>query len=238
MQPTYARQTRLAPAPTASTVLLVDAGYVRRCAARSNQMISGSRISASRVSIDACQISRLIDSLIVAFELEASRSRAGRRPGRRIYDTIGADRRQRWRQVYYRSALRAKGFALRTVRAPRRPGKPGTVASDRDQSNGVQSTLARDLVRLARELTTVVLLAGSEPYATAVSAAREHGAEVVVVIPPGCEGLVGEPLLEAATRVIRLHPEVSEALVEVHDSGWRRRDGRGSARSATPGAVC
>jgi hypothetical protein len=236
MQPMYARQTRLAPAPTASTALFVDAEYVRRCAARSHQMISGSRISASRVSIDACQISRLLDSLIVDFELEASRTRAGRRPGRRIYDTIGADRRQRWRQVYYRSALRAEGFVLRTVRAPRRPGKPGTVANDRDQSNALESTLAGDLVRLARELTTVVLLAGGEAYATAVSAAGEHGAEVVVVIPPGCEGLVGEPLLEAATRVIRLHPEVFEELFEVHDSGWRRRDSRRSARSATVGA--
>ncbi|HYB23084.1 MAG TPA: hypothetical protein VED41_04755, partial [Solirubrobacteraceae bacterium] len=102
----------------------------------------------------------------------------------------------------------------------------------------VQATLADDLVRLARELTTVVLLAGGEAYATAVSAARAHGAEVVVVIPPGSEGLAGEPLLEAATRVIRLHPEVFEALFEVHDSGWRRRDGRGSARSASAGAAC
>ena len=100
MRPTYARQTRLARAPTASTALFVDAEYVRRCAARSHEMISGSRVSASRVSIDACQISRLLDSLIVDFELEASRSGAGRRPGRCIYDTIGADRRQRWRQVY------------------------------------------------------------------------------------------------------------------------------------------
>jgi hypothetical protein len=66
----------------------------------------------------------LLDSLIVDFELEASRSRAGRRPGRRIYDTIGADRRHRWRQLHYRSALRAEGFVLRTVRAPRRAGKP------------------------------------------------------------------------------------------------------------------
>ncbi len=162
MQPTYARQTRLAPAPTASSALLVDAEYARRAAARSHQMISGSRISASRVSIDACQISRLIDSLIVDFELEGSRSRAGLRAGRRIYDTIGADRRQRWRQLYYRSALRAEGFVVRTVRVPRRPGKPGTVASDRDQSNGVESALAGDLVRLARELTTVLLLVGGE----------------------------------------------------------------------------
>jgi NYN domain len=194
MKPTYARQTRLAPAPTASSALFVDAEYVRRCAACSHQMISGSRsrISASWVSIDACEISRLFDSLIVDFDLEASRSRAGRRPGRRIYDTVGADRRQRWRQIHYRSALRAEGFVLRTVRAPRRPGKPGTVANDRDQSNGVESMLAGDLVRLARELTTVVLLAGGEAYATAVSAAGAHGAEVVVVIPPGCEGLVVE----------------------------------------------
>ena len=201
-------------------------------------MMSGSRISAGRVSIDACQIWRLLDSLIVDFDLEASRGRAARRPGRRIYDTIGADRRQRWRQLYYRSAVRAEGFVLRTVRAPRWPGKPGTVANDGDQSNGVESTLADDLVRLAHELTTVVLLAGGGAYATAVSAARQHGAEVVVAIPAGCEGLVGEPLLEAATRVIRLHPEVFEALFEVHDSGWRRRGGRGSALSASAGAAC
>ncbi len=201
-------------------------------------MISGARISARRVSVDACQISRLLDSLIVGFELEASRSRAGRRPGRRIYDAIGADRRQRWRQIHYRSALRAEGFVVRTVRAPRRPGKPGTVASDRDQSNGVESMLADDLVRLARELTTVVLLAGGEAYAPAVSAAREHGAEVVVVIPTGCEGFVGELLLEGATRVIRLHPEVFEALFEVHDSGWRRRLGRVAARSASVTGAC
>ena len=72
MRLTYARQTRLAP--IASTALFVDAEYVRRCAARSHEMISGSRIRASRVSIDACQISRFLDSLIVDFELEASRS--------------------------------------------------------------------------------------------------------------------------------------------------------------------
>jgi hypothetical protein len=177
----------------------------------------------------------LLDSLIVDFELESS----GGRPGRRIYDTVGGDRRQRWWQVYYRSALRAEGFVVRTVRAPRRPGKPGTVANDRDHSHGVQSTLADDLVRLARELTTVVLLAGGEAYAPAVAAAREHGAEVVVVvIAAGCEGSVGEPLLDAATRVIRLHPEVFEALFEVHDSGWRRRHGRVAARSASAGAAC
>ena len=238
MRPTRIRQTRLAPAPTASPTLLVDAEYVRRCAACSHQITSGSRISASRVSIDACQISRFLDSLIVDFELEPSGSRAGRRPGRRIYDTIGADRRQRWRQLYYRSALSAEGFVVRTVRAHRRPGKPGTVANDRDQSNGVESTLADDLMRLARELTTVVLLAGGEVYATAVSAAREQGAEVVVVIPTGCEGLVGEPLLQAATRAIRLHPEVFEALFEVRDSGWRRRDGRVAARSASVTGAC
>jgi hypothetical protein len=238
MRPTYARQTRLAPAPIASTALFVDAEYVRRCAARSHEMISGSRINASRVSIDACQISRWLDSLIVDFDLEASRSRDGRRPGRRIYDTIGDDRRQRWRQLHYRSVLRAEGFVVRTVRAPRRPNNPRMVADARDQFNGVEATLADDLMRLAGELTTVVLLAGGEVYATAVSVAREQGAEVVVVIPAGCEGLVGGTLREAATRVIRLHPEVFEALFEVRESGWRRRDGRGSARSVSAGAAC
>ena len=151
MRPTYARQTRLAPAPIASTVLFVDAEYVRRCAARSHQMISGSWIRARRVSVDACQISRFLDSLIVDFELEASRSRDGR-PGRRIYDTIGDDRRQRWRQLHYRSVLRAEGFVVRTVRAPRRPNNPRTVADARDQSNGVEAALADDLARLAGEL--------------------------------------------------------------------------------------
>jgi NYN domain len=234
MQPTSVRKTRRAQVPATSIALFVDAEYVRRAAARSHEMISGSRNSASRVSIDACQISRLLDSLIVDFELESS----GGRPGRRIYETVGGDRRRRWRQVYYRSALSAEGFVLRTVRVPRRPGKPGTVANDRDQSHGVRSTLADDLVRLARELTTVVLLAGGGAYAPAVAAAREHGTEVVVVIAAGCEGWVGEPRLEAATRVITLHPEVFEALSEVHDSGWRRRHGRVAARSASAGAAC
>jgi hypothetical protein len=238
MRPTYARQTRLAPASIASTALFVDAEYVRRCAARSHEMISGSRIRVRRVSIDACEVSRFLDSLIVDFELEASRSRDGRRPGRRIYDTIGDDRRQRWRQLHYRSVLRAEGFVVRTVRAPRRPNNPRMVAYARDQFNGVQATLADDLMRLAGELKTVVLLAGGEGYAAAVSVAREQGAEVVVVIPAGCEGVVGEPLREAATRVIRLHPEVFEALFEVRDSGWRRRDGRGSARSVSVGVPC
>ena len=217
MRPTYTRQTRLAPAPIASTALFVDAQYVRRCAARSHEMISGSRIRIRRVSIDAGQISRLLDSRIVDFELEASRGRDGRRPGRRIYDTIGDDRRQRWRQLHYHSVLRAEGFVVRTVRAPRRPNNPRMDADARDRSNGVQATLAGDLVRHAGEFTTVVLLAGGDAYATAVSAARDQGAEVVVVIPAGYEGSVGEPLLEAATRVIRLHPEVFEALFEVRD---------------------
>ncbi len=237
MQPTYARPTPLAPAPTASSVLLVDAEYLRRAAARSHEMMSGSRISASRVSIDACQMSSLLDSLIVDFELDACRSGAGR-PGRRVYDTVGADRRQRSRQVSYRSALRAEGFVLRTVRAPRGRGKPGTLANDRPQANGVQATLADDLVRLARELTTVVLLAGGEAYATAVTAAREHGAEVVLLLPPGCERLAAEPLPEGATRVIRLHPEVFEEPFEVHHSGWRPRHDRVAARSASVAEVC
>jgi uncharacterized LabA/DUF88 family protein len=238
MRPTYARQTRLAPASIASTALFVDAEYVRRCAARSHEMISGSRIRVRRVSIDACEVSRFLDSLIVDFELEASRSRDGRRPGRRIYDTIGDDRRQRWRQLHYRSVLRAEGFVVRTVRAPRRPNNPRMVADTGDQSNGVDASLAGDLVRLAGELTTVVLLAGGDTYTTAVSVAREQGVEVVVVLPAGCEGLVGEPLREAATRVIRLHPEVFETLYEVRESGWRRRGGRGSARSVSAGAAC
>jgi hypothetical protein len=50
--------------------------------------------------------------------------------------------------------------------------------------------------------------------------------------------LAGEPLLEGATRVIRLHPEVFEALFEAHGSGWRRRDGRVAARSASVAGAC
>jgi hypothetical protein len=65
----------------------------------------GSAISASRVSIDACQISRLFDSMIVDLGIGGLRSRDGHRPGRRIYDTITADRPQRWRQLHYRSAV-------------------------------------------------------------------------------------------------------------------------------------
>ncbi|MGO9881875.1 MAG: hypothetical protein ACLP4R_17430 [Solirubrobacteraceae bacterium] len=167
MQPTYARQTRLGPAPTASSALLVEGEYVCRAAARSHQMMS--------------------------------------RPSR-------------------------------TVRAPRRPGKPGTVANDRDQSNGVESTLADDLVRLASELTTVVLLAGGEQPASAVWGAREQGTEIVLAIPASCGALVAEPLREAVTRVIGLHPEVFEALFEIREAGWQRPEARGTARPSSVGA--
>jgi len=169
MGPTYAHQTRVAPASTASSALFVDAGHVRRCAARNHQMIGGSSISAGQVAIDAGAISRFFDSLIVDFEVDASRSRDGRRPGRRIYDTVGADRRQRWRQLHYGSALRAEGFVVRTVRAPRRPNNPRRVAEARDQFNEVGAALAGDLVCLAAGgLATAVLLAGGEGYAGAV----------------------------------------------------------------------
>jgi hypothetical protein len=81
MRPTYACQTQRPLAPTASTALFVDAGYLRRYAAESHQVMPGSAISASPVSIDACQISRLLDSMIVDFGIGGLRSRDGRRPG-------------------------------------------------------------------------------------------------------------------------------------------------------------
>lgn len=65
MGPTSVRQTRLAHVPTASIALFVDAGYVRRCAARGHEIVYGSPIQASRVSIDAGRISTLLDSLIM-----------------------------------------------------------------------------------------------------------------------------------------------------------------------------
>jgi hypothetical protein len=234
MGPMYVRQDRLAQASTVSTALFVDAGYVRRCAARSHQMTSGSPIGASRVSIDAGQISRFLDSLIVDFELDGSRSRGDRRTARRIYDTTGADRRQRWHQLHYRSALRAERFVVRTVRPPHRIGA-GTVAAGRDPSDVVEAALADDLVSLGGELTTAVLLAGGERPASAVWTAREQGAEVVLVIPAGSSALVGEGLREAATRVITLHPEVFEALFAVRDSRRRLRAARAPVRSADVG---
>lgn len=235
MRPMYVRQTRAAPASRASIGLFVDAGYVRRCAARS-QTISRSRTSASAVSVDPCQISRFLDSFILDFELGGAPNRDGQRPGRRIYDTVGADRRQRWRQLHYRSALRAEGFVVRTVRGPR--PNPGTVADAGDRSGVVEAALAHDLMSLAGELTTVVLLAGGERLARAVWMARQQGTDVVLVIPTGSSALVGERLRGSATRVITLHPEVFEALFEVRDSGWRRRAARVSARSANVGAAC
>ena len=119
----------------------------------------------------------------------------------------------------------AEGFALRTVRAPRRPGKPGTVANDRDQPNVAQATLADDLVRLARELSTVVVLAGGEAYASAVSVARSRALRSCCSSRPAGGELTTGPLIQAATRAIRLHPEVFEALFEVRDSGRRGRPG-------------
>jgi hypothetical protein len=238
MGPMYVRQDRLAQASTVSIALFVDAGYVRRCAARSHQMISGSPISASRVSIDAGQISRFLDSLIVDFELGRSRGRGGRRPGRRIYDTIGADRRQRWRQLHYRSVLRAEAFVLRTVRALWRAGKPGRFADASNRCDVVEAALADDLMRLGGELGTAVLLAGGEQAASAVRAAREQGTEVLLLVPAGCGALVADGLRDAATRVIGLHPEVFEALFDVRQARRWRADARGSGRPASAGAGC
>jgi len=233
MRPTYARQTQRPPAPTASTALFVDAGYLRRCAASIHELISGSGITAGRVSIDAWRISRLLDSLIVDFELEESRNRDSRRPGRRIYDTIDADRRQRWRQWHYRSVVEAEGFVVKTVRPRRWPTSPMTGADAHGYSDGVAAALAEDLTCLAAQgITTVVLLAGGERYAAAVWAARELGADVVLLVAAGCGALVAEPLRAAATRVIGLHPEVFEGLFEAHGSGGHRRSPRGWARPA------
>ena len=80
MQPTYARQTRLAPAPTASSAVLVDAEHVRRAAARSHEMISGSRISASRegrgaaagCGLDENQSSRRVPDCCIAPAVQKS----------------------------------------------------------------------------------------------------------------------------------------------------------------------
>lgn len=238
MGPTSVRQTRLAHVPTASIALFVDAGYVRRCAARTHEIAYGSPIQASRVSIDAGRISSLLDSLIIDFDLEASPDGEASRPERRIYDTVSDDRRQRWRQPHYRSALRAEGFVLRTLRAPCRPAKPGTVVDARDRCDLVEAALADDLIRRAGELSTVVVLAGGAQTASAVWAAREQGAEVVLAIPLGCGALVAEGLRETATRVIGLHPEVFEALFEVRDACRQRAAGRASglpARVGVPG---
>jgi hypothetical protein len=234
MRPTYVLQTRLEPG---SIALFVDAGHVRRCAARSHEIVHGSRIGASRIDIDAGQISRFLDSLIVDFDLDVFGSRDGDRPRRRLYDSVAAERRQRWRQPHYRSVVRAEGFVVRAVRAPRRLSKPARSADNRDYSR-VEAALGGDLVCLAAgEVATAVLLAGDEGCASAVRTARELGADVVLLIPGGCRALVAELLRDAATRVIGLHPEVFEALFEVREASWRRPDTRGSARSAAVAGV-
>ena len=206
MRPTSVRRTRLAHVPSASIALFIDAVYVRRCASRRHEIVCGSPIQASRVSIDASRISSFLDSLIVDFDLEASARGGGSRPERRLYDTVSDDRRQRWRQPHYRSVLRAEAFVLRTVRALWRPSKPRRVADASDRCEVVEAALADDLMRLAGELGTVVLLAGGEQAASAVWAAREQGADVVLLVPAGCGALVAEGLRAAATRVIGLHP--------------------------------
>jgi len=233
MGPTYVRQTPPASKPVASTAVFVDAGHVRRCGAHSHEIISGSRIAASRVSIDAGEISRFVDTLVVDFELQGSCDRDRRRPRRRIYDTVADDRRQRWRRLHHRSVVKAEGFVVKTVRPPRWHSTRTTGTDGSGYADGVVAALAEDLVRLsAREIRTAILLAGRERYTGAVWAARELGADVVLVIPAGCGALVAEPLRTAATRVIGLHPEVFEALFEAHGPGWHRRSPRGWARSA------
>jgi hypothetical protein len=84
--------------PSASIALLIDAEYVRRCASRRHEIVCGSPIQASRVTIDASRISSFLDSLIVDFDLDASARGGGSRPERRLYDTVSDDRRQRWQQ--------------------------------------------------------------------------------------------------------------------------------------------
>lgn len=91
----------------------------------------------------------------------------GCRSERRLYDIVSDDRRQRWRQPHYRSVLRAEGFVLRTVRARRQPGNAGMAADARDHFDMVAAALAGDVMRLAGELRTVVLLTGGEQAAGA-----------------------------------------------------------------------
>ena len=92
--------------------------------------------------------------------------------------------------MHYRSVVKAEGFVVKTVRPSRWPTSPMTAADAHGYPNRVAAALAEDLTRLAAHgITTVVLLAGGERYAGAVWAARELGADVVLLIPAGCGAL-------------------------------------------------
>jgi len=250
MSSTYLPQIRsVAPLDTARVALFIDAEHFRHCAARGHERLSGSRTSPSRVNIDGAGISEWVERAALELGLEGSGETSRGRSSRRIYDVLGEDRRQRWRQRHYHGVLEAEGLVVKAarVRANRMPARPRLDRAaraaaearrlepdpvpdaladvvDRDARSGkstVEAHLATDLVHLTEsgQINTALLLAGDRGYAGAVVDARERGAEVILLVPPASIAVVAASLRAAATRVIALHPEVFETLYHVHREG-------------------
>jgi hypothetical protein len=228
----------------ARIALLIDAAYVRCCAAREREQLTGLRISANRVNLDAAGICRWLGEFVVDFGLLGPGDSWEARPSPRIYDGRREDRRQRFRQPHYGSVLKAQGFVVRTARAGATNGTlerrgvesavPGAALAsqvepftmtdrfddDRICMSGAEAALAGDLVRLAGcgEVDMVLLLGGAEVYAGPVVDACRLGAEIVLIVAPGSPTQVAGPLRAALARSIVLHPEVFELFYDVAGS--------------------
>lgn len=236
---------------TARVALFVDAEHFRRCAARAHERLTGARTIPSWVNIDGAGISEWVER--AAVELGWGDS-GRRRSSRRLYDVLSEGRLQRWQQRRYHGVLEAEGLVVKTARLragnrmqaraqlDRAVRHALTDVLDRDAHGAksvVEASVASDLVRLTKngQIDTALLLAGDRAYAGAVGDASRHGAEVVLIVPPGSSALVAESLREAATRAIALHPEVFEMLFRRcrarPRSAAQTSRGRCSARSLT-----
>lgn len=182
--------------------LFIDAAHFRRCVGRAHERFTGSPVTPNLVNIDGAGISNWVQRAALELGLVAPDEAGRARASRCIYDVLYEDRRERWGQRRYHGVLEAEGCVVKAARAAR---------GDRTT---VEACLAADLVRLTKsgQIDAALLLVGDDDYAGTVVDARQHGAEVVLLVPPASGALVAESLAVAATRAMALHPEVFETL--------------------------
>lgn len=182
------------------SALFIDAELFRGCAANAHERLRGSPTRPSQVNIDGEAITHWLTSWGAEIGLDRPVSVRERSP-RRVYEILSDDRTRRWSQRRYHGVLEAEGLVVTATR----------------RRNTLATSLATDLVALARERRTdsVLLFAADDAYASAAIDARRFGVDVVLLVAPASSDLVAGSLREAATRAFALHPEVFETLYHV-----------------------